>query len=517
MSVKLKKEKLQIGDIVCQKYSQTAVECDVIVPDINPDIKNVLEVSGYISVSDKSIRQNKAYIHGCVNITALYAPDGDTISAVKSLSVSQEFNHTVDINNCESGVLAVEAEPESFGYSLINSRKIGLRCTIGINVKLTQQKELEIATCADDDNICVRCDSIRLCCPIINSENRISVKEQLELPSNKPSMAEILKTSVFPQSVELSLIEDKAVANGQLKICTFYISADDGSVQFTEHSVPFNEILDIMGAEEDMNGEIEYSVSDLYSEIRDDTDGEPRIIGIDICLCASVRGIKICEYNIINDAYSTSGDTELVSNNCSVEALMDNTTAQITHKAPISLPEGYPEILQICDICCSAAVERISAENGEITVFGKLKSNVLYISQSEEQPLCSFESTSDFSHTMTVPGANQNTVCDTRIFTEHVSYTLSGSDGIDLRAVLGLSIRSFKNEDILIVNDIKITKPEGDVKKPCITIYFVQHGDSLWSIAKRFKTTVSEIVSCNNLTSETLHTGQQIKICRKAS
>lgn len=514
MSVTINNEKIQTGDVIVQKHNRTTVECDVIVPDVNPDILKVLDVDGYISVSEKIIRQGKVFIQGTVNMTVLYAPDGDAVSRVKALSTSQDFSQSIDAGVSDTDMsLAVETEAESFNYTLINSRKINLRCVVGINVKLTSMRETEIPTSIDDNDICVMKTPFKICSMTVNSENRISLCEQLELPSGKPTIGEILKVTVFPQSLDFCFIEGKAVVNGQAKICTLYTSADDGSFQFAEHTVPFSDTVDVSGAEEDMEGEIEYTLSDLYYELREDSDGESRIIGIDMGLCAAIRGFKIKELEIISDVYSTKGECETEKNQLSVEQLIDNTTAQLTHKASVSVPEFSPEIKQICTVTTNASVDRISVEKSEITVFGSLKSNILYVSTDEDIPLGSFSGISEFTHTFSVPDCNDNTVCDAKIYTEHISYTLNGGENIDIRAVLGLSLRSYKNNTVNSITDINILEETHPRNKPFITIYFAQKGDSLWKIAKKYKTTVDDIKKCNNLTDDNLNVGQQIRIC----
>ena len=47
--------------------------------------------------------------------------------------------------------------------------------------------------------------------------------------------------------------------------------------------------------------------------------------------------------------------------------------------------------------------------------------------------------------------------------------------------------------------------------------YIVQKGNSLWSIAKKFGTTIDEIKRINNLTSNTLSVGQKLKIPKETS
>ncbi len=517
MSDILKKEFIHTNEVICQKYSQTTIDCDIIVPDINPDISKILDVDGFISIKEKSVRSGKVYVQGTVNMTVMYSPDGEVLNKVKSLSATQEFVHTLDVTTSdEDATLNIEVEPEGFSHTLINSRKVNLRCVAGINAKLTGLNRFEFVTDVTDSqcDMCIDTSKLRICNTVVNHESRMSFCEQLELPSGKPAMGEILKTSVFPQSIELALTDGEATAKGQLRICALYSSADDGSVQFVEYTVPFEKNLDLPGAEEDMEGEIEYSLTDKYCEIRDDADGEPRILGIDLGLCALIKGIRIQDLDIVTDAYSLCDDTSVNSQEVTIEQLMDSTTAQLTHKASVTLPEQLPEIYQVCDVSAMASVDRLSAENNEITMFGRIHSNILYLSSDEALPLCSIRDVSEFSHTFHVAGANEHTICDAKVFTEHVGYTMNGGNGLDLRIVLGLNVRSFKLEGVKQITDIEITKPDNKKPQPCIVIYFVQPGDSLWKIAKKFQTTVAALMECNNLSSDHLDIGQQLRICR---
>ena len=123
MGINLLKENIRTGEVVCQKYSQTMVESDVIVPDVKPDIKKVLEVSGSVCITQKLIQQDKAFIQGVVKMTVLYVPDGEVLGKIKSLCMSQEFNQSIDCRGAMPDMqLSAEADLESFDHTLINSR-----------------------------------------------------------------------------------------------------------------------------------------------------------------------------------------------------------------------------------------------------------------------------------------------------------------------------------------------------------------------------------------------------------
>lgn len=514
----LKKETVGINKTVYEKVCHTTVETSLNVPDINPDILKVLDVSGFPSITEKSIHNDKISLRGKINIVVLYIPDGDTVSKVKSLTTSADFSYTADIGTSDTNLqLSAEVEPENFSYTLINSRKISLRCILNVNTKAYCQSLIEIPIYHNEEiqsDLCIQSQKLKLCTNNITAENIIPIKCNCEIPSDKPPIDEILKINVFPQPAEFTITDGCATAKGQLKICCIYSSLNDGEICFETETIPFEENLDIPNLEEDMEGEIDYSLSDLYYEVRENSDGEPGIVSLDINLSAIVRCHKIYEPNIICDAFSTQKETKVNTVTVDFEELIDNTTSQFTHKTNISLLEDMPELSRICDAELTADIETITIGHGEITVNGTMDIKILYLSQDGDTPLCTFSKEASFTHSVTVPGITDNAVIDAKIFTEHLSYNMTGNRSIDMRIVMGLCIRSFTLTKISMIKNIDLLDNIQNHNIPSIVIYFPKNDDTLWDLAKKYRTTPDALKKCNNLSDDKLPTGRKIKIIR---
>lgn len=78
----------------------------------------------------------------------------------------------------------------------------------------------------------------------------------------------------------------------------------------------------------------------------------------------------------------------------------------------------------------------------------------------------------------------------------------------ELKRLNNLTSNNLQIGQVLIVSDVTTeTPPSIDTNN-----YTVQSGDSLYSIARRFNTTVSEIIELNNLSTTVLQVGQQLRI-----
>ena len=87
----------------------------------------------------------------------------------------------------------------------------------------------------------------------------------------------------------------------------------------------------------------------------------------------------------------------------------------------------------------------------------------------------------------------------------------------DLRFVLGLHLKSLKTGETVLVDTMAPFALEENTKPFGIVLYFVQKGDSLWNIAKTYHTTVEEIKTQNQLESDVIHPGQQLKMMAKCA
>ena len=101
-------------------------------------------------------------------------------------------------------------------------------------------------------------------------------------------------------------------------------------------------------------------------------------------------------------------------------------------------------------------------------------------------------------------------------------YTVKKGDSLwSISKIYNVSVDSIKNLNYLTNNNLYIgqvlripemyTKPE-DMSIPNYQNYTVQVGDSLYSIAKKFNTTVAKILQDNALSNDVLSVGQNLKI-----
>ena len=91
---------------------------------------------------------------------------------------------------------------------------------------------------------------------------------------------------------------------------------------------------------------------------------------------------------------------------------------------------------------------------------------------------------------------------------------MSDTKKIHPTAIIGDSVKLGKDVSI---GAYEAELPENIVNMPSLVIYSVQHNDSLWKIAKKFNTTIEDIVELNEIDNpDVLQIGRKLLIPKKS-
>lgn len=504
MSVNMKKKEFTVKEVVCAAFGETKAECDVIVPDIKPDISKVLYVCARPYITQKTVQQDKAYIRGVASATVVYIPEG---GGIKSLCAEIDFSHIIEAKGAKEGnCIFAEAVCEKTEYSLINSRKINIKCAIGIDMKICEIKNMQIPEEIENNgSIQMKRHDMKFMCMGAEREVDFSVNERIEIPSGKSDIEEIITSEIRRVSGETR--ENKLC--GEMRVAITYISGEEnGMLQSVEETFPFEAELPFTS---EGLCDISYIVKDICTELDEDPSGAERIVRLSANMTAVIRECEKCDFNIISDAFGLEKELVLTKNEYRTETVAARETTQISHKEEIDIPEYLPPIARICDVSSSVRLCEILIEDGRVTISAEADTNIIYESEGE---VSGFSHISRFSQTIDVTAAKADSICEAKAELDHIGYNITSDTEMELRFTVNASVTLLKDEIIDVIEEIDTAECEEEEKKSAAVIYFPHDGEEIWEVAKKYRVAPERIREENNLEDETLCKGQKICIFR---
>jgi hypothetical protein len=513
MEINLNKGTVNFTEIVYSGSHQTSVESDLIVSDIKPDILKILVVNAELGCIEKHLDQEKIIFEGEVLLNVLYTPEGDTES-VKALDMPVSFAASIYAKNVNSAdYLFCEPQIKNVEYSLVNSRKLNVNITLESDLKVISQIKNEIVTEILDEDIEVKTSKIDVFKQNREIEKIFKLDIPVEISPNRSEIHEILNIGLNIFGVNLAIKNGKINLEGKVKVNLLYLAENSQNVLQTANAENlFEENFDINGASESSVSEVQYAVKKINYKISENLDGDKRGVEVEAVICSYIKIWDFVEINVIKDAYSTRNELKLEKTSLNVEKLIEVLQSEIIQKDVVNVPEKFPEILSSYSFSAKVDLINVRSENGKIIVDGKFKIQIIYLSDKPDVPLCSLKQEINFVHTIVEDFAESNVLFDANIELKNVTCVKNKDRKFDIKYVANIVVRTIMAKKVEAITGIEIVENVGKKDKPSIVVYFVQKGDSLWKIAKKYGKTVGEIISNNKLETNKLMPGQKLII-----
>jgi hypothetical protein len=183
----------------------------------------------------------------------------------------------------------------------------------------------------------------------------------------------------------------------------------------------------------------------------------------------------------------------------------------------ISVPELKNEILQICHCSGSVQIDHMEMQEDGVLAEGALYICVLYVKANDSTPFDTWQGVVPFSHLIECNQTGPDVKYYISAILEQLSITLQGGDEIEVKAAL--AFRGFFKKIIThpMIEEIQVEPIDLEAmeKRPSIVGYTVKEEDDLWTLAKRYSTTMESIREMNEMGNEPPKPGDRILIFKE--
>ena len=517
MAMELVKEPLKINHVVREEVLQFSVQGDVIIPDVKPDIVKILCVNSDVVVSNREIYQDRIIAEGTINFKIIYLCD-DEERPVRALNASLSFKEPIEAVGTRTDMrVALECYILNTEYDILNERKVSVKGIAQINASVNNVVEVELITdIRGMEDIQKLKNNINICKYIGEASEKCMAKEEIEISDGKPPIFELLGTHARV-SKDIKITDNKTIVNGEIHATTLYAADDeDRSIQTMEYDIPFTQCIEIAGIHENALCDLDVNIKDVFVRILDAEDGDPRILDNEFTIEINARGFEWEEKEIILDSYSPNSRIEMESQQIEVNQMVREEKSEIVIKEILELSDKQT-INEVYNVICKPCMPEIKIQEERISFEGVVDVWVLGCTGEDNMVMCSKHEI-PYSNTMEIKGVKGDISCGVKLDVEQCNNSILSGQEIEVKVVISAVVKVYGNIKIDIISDVKHTesyKNEFDLQ-PTLTLYYIQPGDTLWKIGKRFNTTIEELKNLNDIAdSNLLSSGRQILIQKK--
>lgn len=493
------RETINVSKIVCVKKETINIQGDMIVPDSKPDILNTINTSGNVSIYKKEIMEGKVRIDGNILTHIMYFADVGSSDSnnhmasnmsdnVRGLNTSLDFSETINIPEIAIG-MKVDIIPiiKYIDCKVLNGRKIAIKVTMEIEIKVYERESIDIVKELQNEEIQVLEQNMKINSLVGEGTTKAFVKENIPIPS-EDNLAEILYVRIGLVDKDIKISYNKILAKSDVEIKMAYLT-EDGRICRNQSRMPLVGFIDMPNIKEENICETSYMIKNIIIK---PNAVEEHSVYIEIEVEISCMAYEEKEIRMIQDMYCPGRKMNFS------QKMVNTITDKSCNKKICNIREklNIPEVAKgtIVEVGVNPIINRQNKTNGKITYEGEVELNFIFTDNSTVG-INTKKVNIPFEHT--VDKVQDNCKIDTNIEVNSQEF-LTQADVVNANIDLNFETNSYRNLAIPVINEIS-TEEEENLEDYSVIIYVVKSGDTLWKIAKRFGSTVDDIVRVNGI------------------
>ena len=503
MVLETAKNRICMHQIIEKKQDDMTVEGDMIVSDIKPDILNIISTNGTVCVYKKEITDGKIRMDGTINTYIIYLAN-DENGSTRTLNTVLDFTHIMDMENCKSGMMFDDdIKIKSFECKILNERKINIKVNLNIEGTLFNDENIDIINeIKQVDDIQILNNNRKINSVIGSGITKVYAKDTLKI-KEVDELAEIMKikTNIMNKSTKISY--NKVLAKADIQVDMLYLT-EDNRICNASTSIPIMGFIDIENISDDTKCNMQYKIKNIIIK-PDNSDEHSVYIEIEVEIVCVAYELK--NVNLIEDMYSIYSN--LTFKQKQIESMVEKE--EIKENCNINKQISIPEIEENKLYNVEVTPEIVSTEINN--------SKILYNSNLNLEFLFGYENVVQ-AKTITIPFnfeisselIDKDDNIRTIMEVGKNNFVITSDGNIEIDVEIQFCVLPSSNEKLNIIDEVNLEECRiQDIYS--MVIYFVKKGDTLWKIAKKFKSTIEDIARVNGIEDiNKIYPGEQLYI-----
>ena len=478
---------LQFEDILC--WEETAAvtatreeSMETVIPEYCPAVARIVETTGKLCIREKLIGEERCTVSGSVKVTVLYT--SEEAAGLRSVTLSVPFSCPLEdrtLHKCRT--LWVTGRLLLAEATVITSRKLYIKVMPEITV--TPYREGTRRLCcgtAEDTTVRRRCTpmTLPLLCAVAEKECSVTC-QSMNIAEHPPE--DLLMYNAVPMVLSHQRLGNKLMVKGELWLCAVY-RGEDRSLHRWEEALDFSQIVDVAELPEEADYVLSAQLGD--SDVRILRSEGSATFGITgrICLCISAY----CRSSVecVTDLYSTRCNTALERRSVNVPVRVPPRT--IREEAPLQLEfDAAPAFVCLTDWDCGSAT--VTAEERGQMLRTTVHMHILYLDDTDA-PVSTTRSVEVSAATGEVNGP-VSVQCGRPMLQP------SGST-VRITVPVLFTVGSAEEQEMSVITAANLTEEER-INAPSLILRRMGDGETLWDIAKQYRTDEEAIRSANHM------------------
>ena len=490
----LKTQNICTKDCLLKCEKEIQIENEFVLPDYCPPIKKVLTYKIEPAISSKNTSGNILNLDGVSGFKLIYIDDRDTLNSFEGAFVfSKNIECDFELDNTK---ISIESIYEKISYRVLSERKIELKGPIYLKIYIYNVKKQRCicSECSEDFEMLT--SSMTLKDSVLFAEKNLIIEEEISLSDSHSKIGKIINYSGKILADECKVMNGKVMLKGFLLVSVTYLSAENFTAHHFEQKIPYSQVCDVDGINDVYKCKTDEKLVFLEVKCRNAGYEESHTMLINAKICVNVEAYNDITTDVVLDIYSTEHSVEVVSEPVRTEQLIDTINDSFTAKKVLEFSGG--SIGSVIDIRSDVQMNGIKLIDNCISVYGIAYIKMIICDVNGNPEFC--ERAIDFEYKCKVDYNNENNEYNATLELSNISYVITSDCCIEIRCDIDICLEIYEIREANIITEVSVREEDLEPKNDCsVIISYVNEETDLWSIAKKYRSSVSEISALNGI------------------